>query len=154
MSSRAAVRRLRAGIVPLEDLESLSVGYGTVSSLVTARLAALSRGKPPQPLFVTGEWGSGKSHLLSFVRAAATAKSVPVSLIDLNARSAALNYPQRLYSILVENLQCGGDTLGLRGIMLKWLEDSASRKRLGEAANKAWGWQLSWSIRSLIMRHE
>jgi hypothetical protein len=145
------VRRLRAGIVPLEDLESLSVGYGAVSSLVSGRLAALSRGQPAPPLFVKGEWGSGKSHLLSFVRAAASAKSIPVSLIDLNARSAALNYPQRLYSILVENLRCGGDALGLRGIMLKWLEDSPSRKRLGDAASKPpWG----WSIGGLIWRHE
>jgi len=140
--------------VPLEDLESLSVGYGAVSSLVTARLAALSRGQPAQPLFVKGEWGSGKSHLLSFVRAAASAKSVPASLIDLNARSAALNYPQRIYSILVENLRCGGDAIGLRGVMLKWLEDAVSRKRLRQGADNAWGWQLSWSIQSLIMRHE
>jgi hypothetical protein len=154
MSSQAAVRRLRAGIVPLEDLESLSVGYGTVSRLVADRLAALSRGQAAHPLFVKGEWGSGKSHLLSFVRAAASAKAVPMSLIDLNARSAALNYPQRLYSILVENLRCGGDALGLRGIVLKWLEDSSSRKRLEIAASKASGSHLSWSVQSLIRRHE
>src|SRR5438105_15709068 len=123
MSTRAAVRRLRAGIVPSADLAGMSVAYGTVDSLVADRLAALSRGQPAQPLFVKGEWGSGKSHLLSFVRAAASAKSVPASLIDLNARSAALNYPQRIYSILVENLRCGGDAIGLRGVMLKWLED-------------------------------
>ena len=154
MSSRAAVRRLRAGVVPLEELESLSVGYHAVSSLVAARLAALSRGQPAQPLFVKGEWGSGKSHLLSFIRAAASAKTIPVSLIDLNARSAALNYPQRLYPTIVENLRCGDATVGLRGIVLKWLDDSELRERLAKAARMASGMHLSWSVQSLIARHE
>src|SRR5438105_3229076 len=153
MSTRAAVRRLRAGIVPSADLAGMSVAYGTVDSLVADRLAARSHGQPAQPLFVKGEWGSGKSHLLAFVKAAAFAKSVPISSIDLNARSAALNYPQRLYSILVENLQCGADALGLRGIMLNWLEDASSRKRLRDAASKT-PWQLSWRVLSLINRYE
>src|ERR1051326_2459268 len=154
MSSRAAVRRLRAGIVPPDDLESLSVGYGSITSLVKCRLAALSENSPAEALFVTGEWGSGKSHLLSFVRAAAGARSIPVSSIDLNARSAALNYPQRLYPIIAENLQAGGASIGLRGIVLNWLNDCELRARLAQAAKSLSEWQLSWAIASLIARHE
>src|SRR2546421_3209624 len=148
MGSRAAVRRLRAGIVPFEDLERLSVGYTRVSALVAAKLAALSDGHAAPPLFVKGEWGSGKSHLLSFVTAAAYAKAVPVSSIDLNARSVALNYPQRLYPIIAENLSCGDGGVGLRSIVLRWLEDSSLRERLPDAASVASEWQRLSSMQS------
>ena len=154
MASHATVRRLRAGIVPLEDLELLSVGYGGVRDLVQTRLAALSSALHAQPLFVKGEWGSGKSHLLSFIRASAVAAPIPVSLIDLNDRSAALNYPQRLYPVLAENLRCDGDALGLREVVLRWLEDSDQRGRLAGAARKAPGHLLSWSLQCLVTRHE
>ena len=108
---RAAVRRLRNGVVPSWELDRLSVGYSRAREIVSGAIDSLRSGRP-ETLFVTGEWGSGKSHFLSFVRAAADTRAVPCSVVSLNARTMPLNYPQRFYGPLVEGVRvagCAGD---------------------------------------------
>src|SRR5213594_3942076 len=100
MLAKAVVRRLRVGIVPRAVLEQLSVGYGPLAALVGERVEALQSGRQITPLFVSGEWGCGKSHFLTFARSIAAKRGVGSSVIALNARSAPLNYPQRLYPLL------------------------------------------------------
>jgi hypothetical protein len=114
--------------VPVTEIERLSVSYGRIRSIVKTSLATLaSNGRCP-PLFVQGEWGSGKSHLLEFVRAATSRTGIAHVKIDLNAREAALNHPQRFYpwmaeSLMIENRQ------GLRCIV----EDAFSNRTTRDA---------------------
>ena len=105
-SLKSSVRRLRAGIVPSQHIEELSVGYDSVRELLLSRLADLETGRPISPLLVQGEWGSGKSHLLEYARAACHALRVAHACVSIDARSHALNYPQYFYPVLARSLEC------------------------------------------------
>jgi hypothetical protein len=154
MSNRAAIRRLRSGIVPVAELERLSVGYDSIGERVTSQLVSLSRGEDLPPLFVRGEWGSGKSHFLGYVRMVAYAWHIPASTIEVNARSAALNYPQRLYPVIAENLRYGEEVVGLRALVMEWLADSDASARLAQAAEGHSLRTFASAIRSLRWRYE
>lgn len=136
------------------ELERLSVGYESVGQRVTSQLVALSSGEDVPPLFVRGEWGSGKSHFLAYVLMAAYAWRIPASRIELNARSAALNYPQRLYPVIAENLQYGEDLLGLRALLLQWLSEPEVRRDLAAVVEEPSLAELAWPIRMLNWRYE
>jgi bacteriophage exclusion system BrxC/D-like protein len=154
MTGRATIRRLRSGIVPISELERLSVGYDAIAERVTSQLVSLSRGEEIPPLFVRGEWGSGKSHFLGYVRMVADAWKIPAATVEVNARSAALNYPQRLYPLVAENLRYGEDVVGLRGLVMEWLSDVGASARLARAAeNRALG-PIAGAIRSLRWRYD
>jgi bacteriophage exclusion system BrxC/D-like protein len=147
--AKAVIRRLRAGIVPDTVLEPLSVGYGSLASLVAERIEALRSRRPVAPLFVSGEWGRGKSHFLSFARAMASRRGLVVSAVSLNARSAPLNYPQRLYPLVVANLKDGRDERGLRALLPGWLRDAATRRRLLDFSELSSAGDLGSTLREL-----
>ena len=149
MFAKAVIRGLRVGIVPETVLETLSVGYGSLASLVTERIDALRAQRPVAPLFVSGEWGRGKSHFLSFARAMASRRGLAVSAASLNARSAPLNYPQRLYPLIVANLVDGRDERGLRALLPVWLSDATTRRRLLDFSELSSAGELGWRLRAL-----
>lgn len=136
MSSRAAIRRLRNGVVPSWEIERLSVGYGKIKQSVNDSFDRLMLGDRATPLFVRGEWGTGKTHFLSYLRAAAKSRGLPSAQVDLNARSAALNYPQRFYAAIAETL-AEDEHRGLRDILIGMLRDERERERLANFALKA-----------------
>jgi hypothetical protein len=150
---RAAIRRLRAGVVPPWELERLSVGYDSIRSTINAALGALKQRKQPEPLFVRGEWGTGKTHCLSVIRASADHELIPNATVDLNGRSGALNYPQRFYGNLVETLRLQ-TRLGLRSVLLAVLQNEAKRSGLASFANSSAAGSLAAPLRSLIAKHE
>jgi hypothetical protein len=83
------------------------------------------------PLFLLGEWGTGKSHMLSLVHASARRLNLPTTGGSLDASGSALNYPQRLYPALMERiLEARTGALGLREIVSGWLRDEVKRKAL------------------------
>lgn len=119
--ARAAIRRLRAGVVPEWEIQRLAVGYGDAQTVVNSSLERLCSSHAAEPLFVRGEWGTGKTFFLSYVRSAASARSVPSAFISLNGRSAALNYPQRFYPLVAEHLYIAPDSIGLRSLLMALL---------------------------------
>lgn len=144
-AARAAIRRLRAGIVPLWALERLSVGYDGVRTLVDRSLEQTLSGKRVDPLFVSGEWGVGKTHLLSFIRASARQLGVPCALVTLDATLMSLNYPQRLYAAVAERVALEGYT-GLRAILMQLLMDPKLRDELKKFARLEIPYEFSSSI--------
>ncbi len=124
--SGATIRRLRNGVVPSWDIDRLSVGYQETKRLTELSLKALDLPGQLTPLFVRGEWGTGKTHLLSYVQAAASRASVATARVDLNARNAALNYPQRFLHSVSESIQANGFT-GIKAFLTGALEGKATR---------------------------
>ena len=148
---RAAVRRLRTGVVPQWELGRLSVGYGRVERVAAAAMDELKSLNSSDALFVRGEWGSGKTHLLSFVRAMAVARKFPCTSVDLNARSVALSHATRFYLPVVERIQCA-EKMGLREILLGLLHTDASRARLAAFAVSDAACDLGWPLHDLCTR--
>ena len=126
---RAAIRRLRAGIVPSWALERLSVAYDDIKQLVDQSLEKVLAQRQIGALFVEGEWGVGKTHLLSYVQASARALGVPCAMVNLDAHSSALNYPQRFYAMVAQRMALEGN-VGLRSILMHLLFDQHSRDAL------------------------
>lgn len=147
---RASIRRLRSGVVPISQLDELSVGYGAVRAAVTESLQILSAKGKCAPLFVTGEWGTGKSHMLEFIRAAALARGIAHVRVDLNARGTPLNYPQRFYP-WVSNAVCMGDLQGLRAIVQSAFVDPEHRDSLLKFSWATESGVLGAALRSIIL---
>ena len=147
---RATIRRLRSGVVPLDELERLSVGYGDVRRIVTDALSMLAaKGRSP-PIFVQGEWGAGKSHMLEFIRATASRRGMAHVRVDLNARDAALNFPQRFYPWFAESVRVG-DKSGLRCIIEDSFLDPSKRDALLQFAWASASGTLGGALRAIIM---
>lgn len=151
--ARAAIRRLRTGVVPEAQIERLSVGYGKAKQTVGDAYEALQVGDRPTSLFVKGEWGTGKTHFLSFVRGAATSRGIAASKVDLNARSAALNFPQRFYGALVENIRMEG-RVGLRAILEIALSEPRKRAKVYEFGRSPFAADIGWALTDLCNRYE
>jgi len=104
------------------------------------------------PLLVRGEWGAGKSHFISYVRAVCRDLEVASSVVNLNARGHALNHPQRSYPLLAENVELGGLPRGLRRVLIAKLADEEGRRRLERFSKYPASGELEKAIRSLC-RH-
>lgn len=146
---RASVRRLRTGIVPGWHVEPLSVGYGSARRTIDAALEALVQGQEVPPLYVRGEWGTGKTHLLSYVRARALSRGVVGGFVSLNGRSLPLNLPQRLYGAITDSLSCK-TSLGLREIVLDLLHESQTNIAVGQFLTERFDAPLAEPVRNLM----
>jgi hypothetical protein len=140
---------LRVGVVPEPALEHLSVGFDSVSGLCEVRLDDLQSGRPLKPLFVLGEWETGKSHCLAFIRHKARQLGIGSSSVLLNARSTAINYPQRFYAVLVENLRWKSEGLGLREVLSQNLSHDQPRRRVTEFSESPAAGDLSHQLKFL-----
>ena len=147
---RSAIRRLRSGIVPSESLEKLSVGYESVTVVIDESLNALSAKGRCTPLFVRGEWGTGKSHMLEFVRTAAARRRIAHVRVDLNARASPLNYPQRFYPWIAESVALCAER-GIRAIVEGAFVDESRRKALLQFAWAAESGVLGAALKSIIL---
>lgn len=152
-SAKAAVRRLRAGVVPSSQLTRLSVGCEAIHALAEKALLALLDGETVFPTFVSGEWGTGKSHVLSYVRLLAASTGITTAAIDLNARAAALNYPQRLLAIVTRSVRVG-DRIGLRDILMDVLADETGRARFAAFIAENTESDLALALSSLLRAAE
>ena len=130
---KSSIRRLRAGIVPSDHIEELSVGYEAVRDRMLAQLVVLEAGESVAPWLVQGEWGTGKSHFLSYMRANCLACGVASASVSVDARSQAVTKPQYYYPVLARSLRCDFGT-GITAIVRAALEDSppGQLERLGQ----------------------
>jgi hypothetical protein len=151
--ARASIRRLRTGVVPIWELDRLSVGYATPRALVASAFENLAEARATPPAFVRGEWGSGKTHFLSFVRSGAASWGVPCAKVDLNARSLPLNYPQRFYAIIAASLRFESLT-GLQSVLTLFLRDVTSRGQLQAFAERPEAGDFAGPLRWLCYRVE
>jgi len=153
MLARAAIRRLRTGLVPFWEVERLSVSYGKITQAINEGFEALLTSGRAQPLFIRGEWGAGKTHFLSFVRGVAKTRGIPAARVDLNARSTALNYPQRFYSSLAETVSTT-EQQGLKGVLVELLHDEKTRSRIKAFAYSDSAGDLFYPLHVLCSRYE
>ena len=115
--------------MPSWEFDRLSVGYDEIRRLIKLSLMSLELPGLLSPLFIRGEWGSGKTHFLSYLQIAANYSGIAAAKIELNGRSAPLNYPQRFLSVIAESMQVG-ELCGVKEILLCAVRDPMIRTRL------------------------
>jgi P-loop Domain of unknown function (DUF2791) len=146
--ARAAIRRLRTGVVPNWELAHFSVGYDPVKKLVEQSLGALGRDGKSSPLFARGEWGTGKSHFLSYVGTTAAEQWFASARIDLNARGVALSHPQRFLPIIADSIHAG-DHVGVQDLIPRLIKIAELRERMYVFSETAEAGDVGWAVRTL-----
>jgi hypothetical protein len=146
--ARAAIRRLRTGVVPTWELARLSVGYDKIKGIVERSLVDLEQRGSSTPLFARGEWGTGKTHFLSYVRTTAAQNWYASARVDLNARGMALSHPQRFLSLVADSIHAG-DQIGVQDLLPRLIQIKELRQRMYEFSATAEASDLGWAVRTL-----
>lgn len=159
---RKAIRSLRVGVVPSSYVLQLTVGLNSQNSRIDEQISKLRTGDHA-PLIISGEWGTGKSNLLSYLREYALAKNVAVAYINLNGRSTAINHPQRFYHRIATELRVPGipgrglaNLLShMRGTSLEklsdaWLSSNRYQSEFGQALGHFMNGGYDWARQVLF----
>lgn len=127
IANRRAIRSLRLGVVPSSHVLDLTVGIDSLLSPFEDQIINLKSGNQT-PVSICGEWGTGKSNLLSYLREYSLKRNIAVAYVNLNGNSVAVNHPQRFYHKIVEDLRLPG--IQEKGIanFLPAIENSPFRK--------------------------
>jgi hypothetical protein len=116
-----------------------------------------------QPLVVSGEWGAGKSNLLSYLREYSLQRKIAVAYINLNGRSSAINHPQRFYHRVVADVRIPGfegkgilslleamKTPAVQNAVYKWASANTSRSELAKAFYLYVNGQRQWALQTIL----
>lgn len=103
------IEAFRLGIVPTQDVSDFTFGREREINLISSALNSLTNGKGGTIIF-EGEYGTGKSHLLEYIRAQALKKNFIVSSVELSTEETQPARPKRIYRELVANLRFYSET--------------------------------------------
>ena len=98
------IEAFRLGIVPTQDVADFTFGREREINLISSALTSLSNGKGGTIIF-EGGYGTGKSHLLEYIRAQALKKNFVVSSVELSTEETQPARPKRIYRELIANLR-------------------------------------------------
>lgn len=151
--ARPAIRSLRTGIVPAAAVQILSVGYSRLRSDISTGIQGFLRGTQQQPIFIEGEWGTGKSHALAFCQSLAVSAGLPAALVSLNARTVPLNHPQRIYGEVAASIRIGA-VVGIRALLHSILTNVVLRSKVARHASSGLAGVLGWPLSVLVDHYE
>lgn len=123
----AVLQSLLSGVVPSEGLESIVVGRRGEISQVLHELAAVQEGSAIAK-FLIGDYGSGKTFLLSLVRQIAMQKKFVVTTVDFSPERRLYAQDGKAlacYRSLMQNLSTRARPNGgaLPSILQKWINE-------------------------------
>ncbi len=98
------IEAFRLGIVPTQDVSDFTFGREREINLISSALTSLNNGNGGVITF-EGEYGTGKSHLLEYVRSQALKKNFVVSSVELSTEETQPARPKRIYRELIANLR-------------------------------------------------
>jgi hypothetical protein len=125
-AARRAIEALRFGLVPVELLSDLTVGFVEIAEWVESRLPAANRDRQTFSQ-VTGPFGTGKSHMMAVIRGVARQNNYLTAHVEVDGVSVSLSDPALLLCSLWTKLM--GSGLGADYPMLNLYEQAwTSRK--------------------------
>ena len=110
VEARRGVLAMKLGQVLEEHVLQLSIGTESVRAKLEVVVArALQR--HACGVLVKGAWGSGKTHLLTMLRAIATSNRMATSSVILDGEGVRLSDPMRLMEGILESLRYPGEAM-------------------------------------------
>ena len=100
---RRALERLREGLYDSLAVRLLTANREALEAQVDADLKRLDAGEPVH-LCVSGPYGQGKSHTLTYLREYALERGYVVSAINLDPREAPLHQFRQVYRALLDHM--------------------------------------------------
>lgn len=113
--ARKAIEALRLGIVPHDSLENFTIGRDKEIRALEKWFDNKNKGS----IFIRGEYGSGKSHLLEYTQIWALKNGWATANIEIGLEENPFHKPYQLYREVVKNFRCNyeGKVLGFRDVM-------------------------------------
>jgi len=105
--ARRTLEALRFGLVPVEGLETLTLGFDDLSRWALGRLPDANRHRP-QISEIEGPFGTGKSHTCAVIRHLARKKGYATARVEVDGVAIGLSDPEALLCGLWSNLRAEG----------------------------------------------
>ncbi len=102
--ARQTLEALRLGIVPVQDVETLTIGL-EAEQVSLDRALARSREHGGDVLAIVGDYGFGKSHFVELTARRALREQMLVASASLDLVEMPPNRPQDIYRALVQSLR-------------------------------------------------
>jgi len=155
-TSRDLIEALRMGIVHDDLVEELTFGRDNEIEIFKSWLNNDQIGS----MFLAGEYGSGKTHLLAYFRHVALENGYAVANIALHSQDTTFWKPKQMYRGIAQSFQYPSGH-GRRGDFLQYLSSLAESTRaldqhmyLGEVLRRLRAGRLSTIRRNWIMGRE
>lgn len=119
--ARAIVEALRMGVPPAAGALALTVGRENVLARLSQDLDHVQYGKT-RVLFLAGEYGMGKTHVLRVLQEYAHQRSFATTLVELSRRECPLHDLRLVYQKVVQNLRLrlDGSICNLELLLENW----------------------------------
>ncbi|MBU2555757.1 MAG: ATP-binding protein [Bacteroidetes bacterium] len=102
-NARKIIDALKSGTPPPENIEKLTVGRLQEQKILSEKMNLAQEGRP-QTLFIRGEYGEGKSHLLTLLQNNALKANFIVATVTLDSREQPLHKLERIYYYVAKTL--------------------------------------------------
>lgn len=153
--AQRAIESLRKGIPPDGAVRQFTVGRNTEILRLTVKL----RSKETGALLLKANYGSGKTHLLRFIREAALDEGFGVSLITLDSRSGLrFNRMDQVFGATLRNIELPGREGRGPGVLFGALLDAmtspcsdSARKAMLDELSSMGRWDYSKALKSPAM---
>ena len=110
IDARRAVLALKLGQVPDDHVLDLSTGTDRERRTLERTIDAVCQGRPGSILF-KGPWGTGKTHLLTMLRALAANNGLATASVILDGDGVSLSDPMRLMADILGSLRFPGESV-------------------------------------------
>lgn len=140
------IETLRLGLVPLDKVSTFTFGRNAEMEFIIKWLKEKSQGS----VFLVGDYGTGKSHMLDYVKDYALKNNWAVAHCELNPNETPLYKPKKIYSRVIESFQCllegklnDFKSLAIKASKQRLVVDNPYVKlllQLVEYSEEAWRW--------------
>lgn len=125
-AARCIIEALRVGIVPHHRTDDFSCGREKESEIFETWLQKRANAC----MFLNGDYGSGKSHMLEIIAAKALKKKWAVAVVEIDPDELPFYLPKRIYQQIVHSLRYynKNQELGFRDLITAVMETKKSGK--------------------------
>ena len=133
LTAERIVNALESGIVPIEDVDFFSIGREKECAHIEYLLHSVENGNS-EILFVHGDYGVGKTHLLGLTKVMALERKFIVSHVTLSSRECPLSkmvwvYGSILRNLTYKDLDKPASLISFLDVWLKLVDDTVSKSR-------------------------
>jgi hypothetical protein len=101
-TARKAIEALRLGIVPLDSIDNFTIGRDKEIDYLQKWFDNKKKGS----LFIKGEYGSGKSHLLEYIRSWSQNNGWAIANVEIGLEENPFHKPHQIYQELLKSFRC------------------------------------------------
>ena len=123
-SARRMIEAFRLGIVPVDQIEQFTFGRDEEVELINKWL----KNRRSNIIYLAGEYGSGKSHLLSYAIGKAVSSGYAVALVDTDPKAVTFHKPKSIYRDIIKAFHYMDPISGIKKDLRDFLINTVNHK--------------------------